>query len=265
MELSEHLLKSITSRFINEAVEAIILVGSYARGNAKPDSDIDITLYLKDPDAISEFKREQYEGYQLSIFKTAPDHHKKSLKDPAALIWSLDYLRTAKALYDPHGTFASLQKEAQDFQWSSIQEAANVASSHKLEKYTEEVIKIVSGLKEKDDYAILNALSWLYMGLPMVMAVYRGILLTNESTFFQTVLHGVGEQSDWAKYFTIASGIKIISSNYSAMQTRGIAGLYLYKETFNLMKESIDANDQATINNALTLITTQLKENAIGL
>lgn len=262
MQLSQSRLKEITQRYMNKNVEAIILVGSYARNTAKPESDIDITIYQNDLKNSVEIQREQFEGCQLSISRTTIEDH-ASLSNPTKAVWSVDYLRTAKPLYDPNGSFATLQNKAHTFEWKSIQVAANVAASHKLEKYTEEVIKIVGGLKEKDDFTTLNALSWLYMGLPMVIALQKGIFLINESSFFKQILTALGEESNWSRYFLFVTGIKTFSSPYTPIQTRGIAGLYLYKETESIIKKFITPEDQTNIDEALKLIDEQLEETNI--
>lgn len=48
VDLSQEMLKKIVDKIKTEKTRAIIMVGSYARGNAKKDSDIDITQYVEE-------------------------------------------------------------------------------------------------------------------------------------------------------------------------------------------------------------------------
>jgi uncharacterized protein len=42
------------SEIYGDRVERVMLLGSRARGDAKPDSDYDIAVFLKDPTSFSE-------------------------------------------------------------------------------------------------------------------------------------------------------------------------------------------------------------------
>ncbi|OGM04601.1 hypothetical protein A2715_02320 [Candidatus Woesebacteria bacterium RIFCSPHIGHO2_01_FULL_39_32] len=86
-------------------VLGIILFGSWARGNNRPDSDVDLVVILKEG-----FRRTvEYRGSQAfeiiyTIDNSAFDYW-ESHKDDCAGLWEV-----AKVLYDKNGTIQRLQK-----------------------------------------------------------------------------------------------------------------------------------------------------------
>lgn len=189
----------------------------------------------------------------MSIFTTTIDHHRKQLSIPESAIWVVPYLRVAKVLFDPNKIFSSLQKEATNFKWKTIQEKADVYANKKLEKFSEEVIKIVTGLRENDDYLIVESLRWIVFGLAMVIAVQKGIYLDNENTYLKQVQNFVGYDTEWSRLLRQSAGLEPISGSFS-IKSRGIAALKFYKETVNYLKDIIDPNARKVIDQAIELI-----------
>jgi len=188
--LSPNLIDQIVAKIKKADTQAIVLVGSFARGNPKLDSDVDITHYIKEEGKNFDFF--VFEGKKVSIFTTTFQNHRNNFHNPEEAIWVVPYLQIAKVLYDPQGLFIPLQKEALQFQWKDMQLKADCYANSKLEKYLEEVIKIVSGFKENDEYPIFESPRWICSGLAMIIAVQKGIYLDNESTYLKQIQNKVG-------------------------------------------------------------------------
>ncbi len=101
-----------TSKFIEELklrddVLGIILFGSWARGNNRPDSDVDLVVILSGGyQRTIENRDGQVFEIVYSTAESALDYW-KSHKDDCASLWEV-----AKVLYDKNGTMEDLQKEA---------------------------------------------------------------------------------------------------------------------------------------------------------
>ncbi len=100
----------ILDRFIARLAEdsnvlAVILFGSYARGNSRPESDIDLVVIVKEG-----YKRavEVFEDQAFEIVYTTEESAKeywKSNKHDAAILWSV-----AKVILDRGGTGQRLEQ-----------------------------------------------------------------------------------------------------------------------------------------------------------
>ncbi len=110
--MMQALLNDASQTFINNLkqrpdVLGIILFGSWARGNNRPDSDVDLLVILTDG-----FKRAvEYldsQAFEI-IYTTAPSTVEfwESSKDECARFWEI-----AKILFDRDGTIQQLQTQA---------------------------------------------------------------------------------------------------------------------------------------------------------
>lgn len=103
-------MNSITQRFIEELeanpqVLGIILFGSWARGNNRPDSDVDLLVIIQHG-----FKRTvEYQGGQafeiISITEQGAIEYWQSHPNDAVELWNV-----AKILFDRNGTMKRLQQ-----------------------------------------------------------------------------------------------------------------------------------------------------------
>ncbi len=92
----------------NENVLGVILFGSWARGNNRPDSDVDLVVILKEGYRRTvEYKNNQAFEIIYITEKSALDFWKSNIDDCFNL-WSI-----AKIVYDKDGTMKELEDEAQ--------------------------------------------------------------------------------------------------------------------------------------------------------
>jgi predicted nucleotidyltransferase len=139
----------------NDAVRAIILRGSYARGDASSYSDLDFTRFVKEPPEESQAKRFTYrEGRLISISTRTLDQERKRLAVPEEAVFVVEGLREARVLLDKDGAFEALQQEARAFSWEPLQAAANAYASRQLMLHTEYVHKILRALLLHDESAL---------------------------------------------------------------------------------------------------------------
>ena len=107
------IMNEATNKFIEELklrddVLGIILFGSWARGNNRPDSDVDLVVILKDGyQRTIENRDGQIFEIIYSTAESALDYWKNH-KDDCAGLWEV-----AKILYDKDGTIKKLQDEAE--------------------------------------------------------------------------------------------------------------------------------------------------------
>jgi predicted nucleotidyltransferase len=128
----------------NPKVLGIILFGSWARGNNRPDSDMDLVVILSEGYRRTvEFRDGQ--AFEI-IYTTAPaavDFWKNN-KDDCYGLWQV-----AKVLYDKDGTINKLKKEAEEI----IKSGKEQVDEYQIGQYkfsAEDEIRAIEAMVEKD-------------------------------------------------------------------------------------------------------------------
>ena len=138
---TEEFLKDLEQ---GEDVFGIILFGSWARGNNRPESDVDLVVILKDGYRRTvEYKNKQ--AFEI-IYTTAESALAfwKSHTDDCFSLWEV-----AKILYDKDGTIAKLQQEAKNI----IKEGKKPIDPYQVGQFkfsAEDELTAVESLIEKD-------------------------------------------------------------------------------------------------------------------
>jgi predicted nucleotidyltransferase len=245
----ELVLASILPELIVPGTVAIAVVGSFGRGDPGPESDVDVTRFMVTlPPAEPERYRIVYRGERLvAVLDNTLDAVRSGLVAPERAIWTVPYLRSVRPLYDPDGELARLQRDSQSFAWAPLQSRANEYASHRLMKFTEEALKLGLALRAGDEQRIMTETVWLILGLPLVIATQRGILLDNEVRAPLQVQATVGRDSRWSQQYRAAVGI----GGSSSVEARGRAALDLYVLTVDLLDDVLQPRDRSVIEETL--------------
>lgn len=262
-----------------ENTVAFALLGSYARGDAGPHSDLDILHFVDDDKHEAEARSLLIDagpggtgrhGNQralqiprrlLVVLSTVtPSQVESWFSDPGLALNIIVGLRDGRALWDPSGLFASIQQRAVEFKWTrALQEMADQLAGKELVGWIEEAHKGLEGLRRNDTGRLLNARFGLSWGLAWVMRLHRGVLATSDNTFFSDVVNAVGPETRWARLLHRAFGVAVGDEDDSfSLREEVTSGLLLYCETFSLLKESLPQDDFALVEATVTRIRSQL-------
>lgn len=225
-------------------VQAIGLTGSYARGTATPYSDIDLHVYVPEQGAPphQHYQLHRFEGHLVSITITTFESKYADLGQPQSAVDVVCGLQQTRILYDTApGLLANLRQAALDFDWTSLQPAADVFASHQLAGCAEEAHKLLSGLLKNDEALLLYATYGLVLGLVNVVAVQKGVLVESENVLFQAVQDAA--DPEWSQYFRIAAGWDV-----NPVRMRALAGLGLYAATARMLRGIIAPEHETVIN-----------------
>ena len=259
---------------------AFALLGSYARGDAGPHSDIDIVRFVGDDKQEAEAKSflvENGKGETRPNEQTPPLHSPRLLlvvrstvtpsqveswfTDPGQAVNVIVGLRHGRALWDPNDIFSAIQKRAEEFEWTqTLQQKANQLAGKELVGWIEEAHKGLEGLRRNDTGRMLNARFGLSWGLAWVMRLHRGVFVTSDNTFFSDVISEVGPETRWARLLHRAFGIATGGEDcWPSLREEVTSGLLLYCETFSLLKEALPRNDFPLIEATVTRIRRELE------
>jgi predicted nucleotidyltransferase len=251
--LSDLFIQSVLEQIDSPDVIGVGIVGSYARGQEGKYSDVDFDIY------VSELPESVYDRYTLSYLDeklvslkyTLLDDERAALTNPRRAIWAVPGLRTMKILLDKDGSMAALQKAALEFDWLSLQSAADEFAAEEVMGCAEEGHKILSGLARGHESTVLYATWGLVKNMLEAVAVQRGIMIVSENRYFDLIQDSVGRDSEWTRAFRTAWGLEAGASHY---QARGAAALVLYHLTAVKFNELIPEKHRDVIIKTLHLI-----------
>ena len=251
--LEDPFIKSLIARLNQPGVVGLALVGSYARGQNTPHSDVDVDIFVETlpPEA---YTLRYIDGHLVSLKYLTLEKEYESITRPDMAIWAVPGFRQMAILVDPSGRLAELKRAAQNFNWQSLQTAADEYAVEELMGCAEEVHKIIGGLSKDDESKVLYAVWGLFKGLTNAVAVQRGMIMESENRYFDVIQENIGQSREWTRAFRLTLGADVGDMNLPIYGTRGQAALALYKLTAQLFQNIILEKHRDVIENTLQLI-----------
>ena len=125
---------------------AVLIAGSWARGEAHAASDVDVWVVTETPPP-SRHRMLRRRGHLVSIKFSTPAEEHREMSDPSHFDGAVPGWRSARIVRDPRGVARSLQQEAERFRWSSVRSAVRKYVGDQLAEWAEEVVKLVRALE----------------------------------------------------------------------------------------------------------------------
>lgn len=254
--LSDEFLSALVAEYVETGMVGMLLLGSHARGEPTPYSDVDLVRLASTP---PETERDRYtlvdrQGYLISLSTTTVADKRAELARPETAIWAVPGLRQARVLLDRDGSVEALLGAARAFEWAALQPAADAYASYEVMGFAEEVHKVLGALLRGDEWMCAYATLGLIIGMPRAVAVQRGLLIQSDNTYQRQVVEAVGHDSAWASAFCLAAGLRPGSGAAPLTLERGVAALRLYEETAAVLSGSLQREHLPVIHGALDRI-----------
>lgn len=259
--LPDAFLAGLVTELDDESVRAIILHGSYARGDALPPySDVDIVRVTQETPERKQEKRFFWrEGYLLNLSSRPLSIYREWLTIPREAIFRISTIRDAHILLDKENAFRAFQQEAHRWTWEPLQAAADAYTSQLMVELSEVILRTLGALRFHRAVMLVERI--LLHILPTVteaIGVQRGILARGNNYLLQ-VQESVGRDSLWTRYYMRAAGAAFDGSSAS-LEERGIAALRLYQETVLLLTSHFLPGHWETIKTLIGIIDGMLSE-----
>jgi hypothetical protein len=253
MSLSDPFLQSALERIDSPDVLGVGIVGSYAREQESKYSDVDFDIFVRrlPENPYDRYTLRYWENKLISLKYTLLDEESSALTNPRRAIWAVPGLRGMKIVLDKDGSMAALQQAAQEFDWSSLQPAADDFAAEEIMGNAEEAHKILNGLARGQESTVLYASWGLVKNMLETVAVQRGIMIVSENRYFDLIQDAVGRDSEWTRCFRTAWGLDPRGSQY---QQRGTAALALYCRSAEMFDELIPDKHHEVVHRTLQLI-----------
>lgn len=259
MALSETALQSLVTEIDGDDVTAIILGGSYARGEATAYSDVDFLRLVRE-ESQRQPKRYFYRGsYLISVPTRTIAYYQASITKPEVAIWVVPSLRECKILLDKEGAFAAFQDSLSFFRWEPLQAKADAWASDMLMLYAEFVHKALGALLNRNETALAYATHELLYTLTWAVAVQRGVLMQSGNSYYAQAQEVAGLDSAWTRYHRMLLCLEPLPTHLSPrvlapVEARGITALRLYQETARLLGTALQPGDRQVIEQAVQVI-----------
>jgi predicted nucleotidyltransferase len=216
----------LRERFDAPDVKSLVLLGSHARGDAGPFSDIDLLRLVP----VGDPRAGQHSSYVVDdhlvvISDVDLDRVEQWFTRPELAVAAVAGLRDGVALVDRADTFVSIRGRAEGFVWDErMRQRGDEWVSAELVGWIEEVHKGLNGLLNGHAGALLNARYGLTWGMVRIVQVHHGLLCRSDNDFLHVVTAQMGEASQWATMLRRAFGIE---PSTLADQVRAGLGLYV--------------------------------------
>lgn len=259
---------SLAQRFDRPMVRAIVLLGSYARGDAGPYSDVDILRIISDgAESLADSGSHLIDGWVINVSNADPAQVEAWFTEPNQAVTVIASLRDAHLLIERDDAFTTILERVNNFVWDDdMQAKANSYASQEMVGWIEEVHKGLEGLRrmswELEDAELeqealgrlLHARFGCTFGLCHVMQVQRGIAINSDNAFYADVAEAIGRDSAWSRLRSIAFGVGY-GGRVPTLREQVEAGLLLYVETAKLLDKTILPEHRPLIQHTVDRIT----------
>ncbi len=248
---SDEFLQTLVTEFDNDDTTGIILDGSYARGNATPYSDIDLTRFYKDETSLLPHQLLYRNGLLISVNTRSVAGIRTDLTRPEKAIFLAATRR--RILLDKDGSVTELAQEIATFHWEPLRQKAFEYASFQMMLAAKLVHKILSEILRRNDMAIAYTTTNLLSTLTEIVTVQGGIPIISESVYYQQVEAAVGMNTAWTHYHRLVAGVNTLPANVSPITVRAVAALHLYQETIALLKPTMQLEHIAVAEQAMLI------------
>jgi len=234
---------TIARRFADQGAVAVVLGGSWARGEAHRASDIDMWVLGHRYGRQTLLRG----GFPVNIERTTERIERRRFRDPRRVGGCVPGWRSALVVYDPHGVAEALVAEARAFRWSSIAARCDHWVAEEITGWGEEAVKLVRALGEGQLETAAVQRNLLANRLAVVMAVHHRILWGSENGMWERVGRRVGGK--WSTAQRAALGV---SGGDLAQTCR--AALELYLLTAEAVRDTLNAGQAKIVEHVRSVV-----------
>jgi hypothetical protein len=193
----------LVSELVAEGAGAVVAAGSYARGEAGPESDLDL---LAVGDESYPPRLDVRDGLLVSVSSQPPALHRESFELPGLVCEGVPGWRDALVLHDPEGIAAGLVREARLWTWGPLARRCDDWVAEELTARAETVHKLASALAKGRLSSASVKRDQLATRLARAMAVRHRLLYGSEELMWELVAGAMGVEWDAAQRVALGQG-----------------------------------------------------------
>jgi hypothetical protein len=229
------------TELVANGAEAVVLVGSHARGEASPESDSDLlAIGGESYDCLLEVRND----FLVSVSMQPFAEFRRDLERPARVCSAVPGWREAKILEDPNGVAASLIEEARSWTWEFVEKKCDEWVAEEIAGNAEEVHKLAASLGSGNLSTAAVQRSLLALHLAPILAVRHRIIYGSENRMWDLVSAAMGEE--WSEAQSAAFGM-----NGEPFEETCLAASKLYRLAADETRELLDERQRKVVAKAV--------------
>lgn len=231
--------RGVAQELVAKGASAVVLAGSWSRGDARRGSDIDLW-------AIGSRRGHDLlwrAPFLVSVLRTTEAAERRKFRTPRAIGGFVPGWRHAILLVDPKKVARRLQAEARAFRWSTVASKCDAWVADEIVGWAEEAVKLVRALATGNDATAAVQRDQLADHLGFVVAIQRRMFWESENEFWERVGREVG--GPWARAQRTA-----LRLSDSSFQGSCRAALSLYASTSEMAWNLLDGDQRHIVANA---------------
>jgi hypothetical protein len=194
------LLEPLIRAWREEGAQAVVLVGSHARGAAGPGSDVDVVVVGDGSHSGLDVR----DGVLVSVSWVPEPEQRARMYEPMYLATHVAGWRDAIVLEDPEGVAASIVSEARAWSWELVADRCDSWAAERVSSFAEEVLKLAAALERRDDVLAAAERDILVIHLALPIALRHRILFTSENELWERVGSEAGTEWSGAQSAALA-------------------------------------------------------------
>jgi hypothetical protein len=236
------LCRRIADDVTGDGARAVVLVGSYARDAATPESDVDLVAIGSGPG----YQLSIREGRLISLSWHTEEQQRERFRSPRAAVTEIPGWRSGVIIRDSDGIGAGLQREAVEWSWDRVAGPACRWVADELTGYAEEVHKLVAALRHRRPRMAAVQRNLLALHLPMVLAVHFETLHESENEVWDAIADRAGEH--WR-----SAQDRALSLDRPSLADSCRAALEMYAEAVTIAGHLFDDRQRSVVAQAVAL------------
>lgn len=230
----------LTRDLVRRGARAVVLGGSWARGDARRESDLDLWVF----GLRSGHEVRWRDPFLVTITRTSEARERTKLRHPPYVGGSVPGWKVAVALHDPDGIARRLRSTANRFRWEAISHDCDRWVAEQTVGWAEEAVKLVRALATGSDATAAVQRDLLADHLGFVMAIHRREFWDSENEFWERIGRRVG--GAWAQAQQRALGVR-----RTTLQRSCRAALSLYALTVGAVWPVLSREQRAIASNTI--------------
>ncbi len=232
----------IADDLAGDGARAVVLVGSYARDAATPESDVDLLVIGSGPG----YQLSLREGRLISLSWRTEDQQREQFRSPRSAVTEIPGWRSGVIIMDSDGIGATLQGEAVNWSWDQVAGPARQWVAAELTGYAEEVHKLAAALRYGRPRMAAVQRNLLVLHLPLVLAVHFETLHESENEVWDAIADRAGER--WRSRQDRALGL-----DRQSLADSCLAALEMYAEAVSIAGQLFSDQQRSVVAHAVAL------------
>jgi predicted nucleotidyltransferase len=230
----------LVPELVGEGAVAVVMTGSYARGNATDLSDLDLMVVGDGPAYALDVR----DGVLVAQSWASEDAHRARLRSPPEVGSSVLGWREAVVLHDPEGVAAELKRHAVGWGWEQLDPGCDEWVAEELVGFAEEVLKLAAALHSGHTLTAAVQRDLLALRLAPILAVHHRLLYGSENVVWEQVGGRMGEE--WQRAQAVA-----FSTGGESLELSCAASLRLFRLAIDCVAALLDDRQSAVVRHAL--------------